>query len=193
MWGPRVAYRPRRDGSFTIGNGYRGLGADYDLTLDSLRNLQHFLPAYQNNWRLLKLSLGHEFIQRLRASLSAAARARPLPEPRVNTAKVARNVKQFRALFPHLSGIGLARSWAGRIDLTPDVIPIIDRPDPDNGLYVAAGFSGHGFALGPSHRQATCRVDRRRTHFARPKTLPPFAFRGRRRQSRQAGAVNDRR
>ena len=36
MWGPRVAYRPRRDGSFTIGNGYRGLGADYDLTLESL-------------------------------------------------------------------------------------------------------------------------------------------------------------
>ena len=150
MWGPRVAYRPRRDGSFTIGNGYRGLGADYDLTLDSLRNLQHFLPAYKNNWRLLKLSLGHEFIQHLRASLSAASRARPLPEPRVNTAKVARNVEQFRALFPHLSGIGLARSWGGRIDLTPDVIPIIDRPHPDNGLYVAAGFSGHGFALGPS-------------------------------------------
>ena len=59
-------------------------------------------------------------------------------------------MEQFRALFPHLSGIGLARSWAGRIDLTPDVIPIIDRPDPDNGLYVATGFSGHGFALGPS-------------------------------------------
>jgi glycine/D-amino acid oxidase-like deaminating enzyme len=30
------------------------------------------------------------------------------------------------------------------------VIPIIDQPHPDNGLYVAAGFSGHGFALGPS-------------------------------------------
>jgi glycine/D-amino acid oxidase-like deaminating enzyme len=150
MWGPRVAYRPRHDGSFTIGNGYRGLGADYDLTLDSLRNLQHFLPAYRNNWRLLKLSLGHEFIQHLRASLSPASRARPLPEPRVNTAKVARNVAQFHALFPHLSSIDLARSWAGRIDLTPDVIPIIDRPDPDKGLYVAAGFSGHGFALGPS-------------------------------------------
>ena len=28
MWGPRVAYRPRADGSFVLGNGYRGLGAD---------------------------------------------------------------------------------------------------------------------------------------------------------------------
>ena len=150
MWGPRVAYRPRHDGSFTIGNGYRGLGADYDLTLDSLRNLQHFLPAYKNNWRLLKLSLGHEFIQHLRAGLNASSRARPLPEPRVNTTKVARNLEQLRLLFPHLGELGLAKSWAGRIDLTPDVIPIIDRPGPDDRLYVAAGFSGHGFALGPS-------------------------------------------
>src|SRR5262249_24112737 len=86
--GPRVAHRPRQDGSFTIGNGYRGLGADYDITFDSLRNLRHFLPAYRNNWRLLRLSLGHEFMQHLRANLSCASRARPLPEPRVNTAKV---------------------------------------------------------------------------------------------------------
>lgn len=150
MWGPRVAYRPRADGSFTIGNGYRGLGADYDLTVDSLRNLKHFLPAYKNNWRLLKLSLGHEFMQHLRTTLSASAKARPLPEPRVNLAKVSRNVARFNEMFPHLGGLGLSKSWAGRIDLTPDVIPIIDRPDPGDSLYVAAGFSGHGFALGPS-------------------------------------------
>lgn len=150
MWGPRVAYRPRADGSFTIGNGYRGLGADYDLTFDSLRNLRHFLPAYRNNWRLLRLNLGHEFLDHLRGSLSKESSARPLPEPRVNNAKVKRNVDQFNALFPHLGGIGLERSWAGRIDLTPDVIPIIDRPNPNDGVYVAAGFSGHGFALGPS-------------------------------------------
>lgn len=150
MWGPRVAYRPRADGSFVLGNGYRGLGADYDLTVDSLRNLKHFLPAYKNNWRLLKLSLGHEFMQHLRTTFSAEARARPLPEPRPNVAKVSRNVASFNAMFPHLGGLGLAKAWSGRIDLTPDVIPIIDKPGADDGLFVAAGLSGHGFALGPS-------------------------------------------
>ena len=133
-----------------------------------MRNLQHFLPAYKNNWRLLKLGLGHAFIQHLLANLQCGFRARPLPEPRVNTAKVARNVEQFRVLFPHLSGIGLARSWAGRIDLTPDVIPIIDRPDPDNGLYVATGYQRAWLRARPLDRQATCRVDRGRAHFARP-------------------------
>ncbi|HMK80053.1 MAG TPA: FAD-binding oxidoreductase [Xanthobacteraceae bacterium] len=150
MWGPRVAYRPRADGSFTIGNGYRGLGADYDLTLDSLRNLRHFLPAYRNNWRLLRLSLGGEFLDHLRANAGKESAARALPEPRINRNKVARNVAAFNALFPHLGSLPLARAWAGRIDLTPDVIPIIDRPNPNDSLYLAAGFSGHGFALGPS-------------------------------------------
>jgi len=73
---------------------------------------------------------------------------RALPEPHVNTRKIAHNAAAFRALFPHVGALDLARRWAGRIDLTPDVIPIIDQPAP--GLFVAAGFSGHGFALGPS-------------------------------------------
>jgi glycine/D-amino acid oxidase-like deaminating enzyme len=53
-------------------------------------------------------------------------------------------------LFPHLETIELEKAWAGRLDITPDVIPIVDRPKPELNLFVAAGFSGHGFALGPS-------------------------------------------
>jgi sarcosine oxidase subunit beta len=35
------------------------------------------------------------------------------------------------------------------IDLTPDALPVIDAPESVAGLVVAAGFSGHGFCLGP--------------------------------------------
>ena len=146
MWGPKVAFRPRADGSFVIGNGYRGAGPDYDLTIDSLNHLRHFLPAYRRNWRLLRLRLGSESFHRLRARFGGG----PLPEPRVNHKKIAQNSAAFRALFPHVGMLDLARTWAGRIDLTPDVIPIIDQPGAVPGLFVAAGFSGHGFALGPS-------------------------------------------
>jgi glycine/D-amino acid oxidase-like deaminating enzyme len=146
MWGPKVAFRPRTDGSFVIGNGYRGAGPDYDLTVDSLSHLRHFLPAYRRNWRLLRLRLGSESFHRLCARFGG----KPLPEPRVNDKKIAQNAAAFRALFPHIAGLDLARTWAGRIDLTPDVIPIIDRPAAVPGLFIAAGFSGHGFALGPS-------------------------------------------
>jgi sarcosine oxidase subunit beta len=43
----------------------------------------------------------------------------------------------------------IARTWGGLIDLTPDGLPVIDAPLPIEGLVVAAGFSGHGFCLGP--------------------------------------------
>ncbi|WP_431285685.1 NAD(P)/FAD-dependent oxidoreductase [Humitalea sp. 24SJ18S-53] len=145
MWGPRVAFRPRPDGSFVIGNGYRGAGADYDITPNAWRHLRHFLPAYRRNWRQLRLTMGREFLGQMRATGSAAP-----GEPPVNRAKLARNMAAFRALFPHLGELPMERSWAGRIDLTPDVIPIIDRPWAGRDLYVAAGFSGHGFALAPS-------------------------------------------
>lgn len=35
------------------------------------------------------------------------------------------------------------------MDLTPDHLPVIDRVPTVQNLTVAAGFSGHGFCLGP--------------------------------------------
>ena len=143
LWGPKVAYRPRPDGRFVIGNGYRGVGGDYDITPNSFRQFRHFLPAYRRNWRLLRLTLGREFTGQLKATGTAVA-----SQPPFNRRKIAHNLAAFHALFPHLGPLALEMAWAGRIDLTPDVIPILDHPLP--GLFIAAGFSGHGFALGPS-------------------------------------------
>ena len=36
------------------------------------------------------------------------------------------------------------------IDTTPDVVPVLDQVDALPGLYIATGFSGHGFGLGPA-------------------------------------------
>ena len=57
--------------------------------------------------------------------------------------------RHFYQLFPHLTGLGLRRRWSGRIDMTPDLLPIMDRFERPAGLHIGAGFSGHGFALGP--------------------------------------------
>jgi sarcosine oxidase subunit beta len=40
-------------------------------------------------------------------------------------------------------------AWGGLIDLTPDALPVLDAPDEISGLVIGAGFSGHGFCLGP--------------------------------------------
>ncbi len=39
--------------------------------------------------------------------------------------------------------------WAGMYDDTPDYHPVLDRLPAYEGLYCAAGFSGHGFKLSP--------------------------------------------
>jgi sarcosine oxidase subunit beta len=42
------------------------------------------------------------------------------------------------------------RGWSGLYDVTPDWHPILDRSEEVEGLYIAAGFSGHGFKLSPA-------------------------------------------
>ena len=39
--------------------------------------------------------------------------------------------------------------WSGLFTITPDWHPIMDRIDGIDGLYVAVGFSGHGFKESP--------------------------------------------
>jgi len=153
VWGPYVAFRPTLRGTFYLGNGYRGAGADYDLTLASFRHLRYFLPSYLRNWRSLKVHAGRELVGDLLHALTgrgADFAGAGLPgEPRVNQRKVAHNERRFYELFPRLSRLGLDRAWAGYIDLTPDLIPVLGEVGTPSRLYLATGFSGHGFALGP--------------------------------------------
>ena len=44
----------------------------------------------------------------------------------------------------------VVHAWAGAIDTTPDLIPVISDVEKLPGFYLATGFSGHGFALGPA-------------------------------------------
>lgn len=51
--------------------------------------------------------------------------------------------------FPALARAVPRGGWAGIYDDTPDYHPILDRLPAYEGLYCAAGFSGHGFKLSP--------------------------------------------
>jgi sarcosine oxidase subunit beta len=53
------------------------------------------------------------------------------------------------ACFPALQRAVPRGGWAGIYDDTPDFHPILDRLPDYQGLYCAAGFSGHGFKLSP--------------------------------------------
>jgi sarcosine oxidase subunit beta len=52
-------------------------------------------------------------------------------------------------VFPPLERAGIARMWSGLYEMTPDRHPIIGPVTGSKGLYLACGFSGHGFQHAP--------------------------------------------
>ena len=152
VWGPGVAFRQRRDGSFNIAAG----GAlDHDVTLDSVRQLRFFLPNFWKNRTMFRFHVGRPLLASLAAALpGSAARRRPLVwdrgrEPQPNPVKVRRSLAELQRVLPALPSLGIARSWAGYIDAAPDLVPVLGEVPGLRGFVLATGFSGHGFAMGP--------------------------------------------
>ena len=52
-------------------------------------------------------------------------------------------------LFPFLNKINIVHAWAGITNWTADAVCIIDKAPGVEGMFLAAGHSGHGFCLGP--------------------------------------------
>ncbi len=69
------------------------------------------------------------------------------PAPRQATLKEAREVLSRR--FPVFARMQVAESWGGMIDVTPDAVPVIGEVPSLPGFFLATGFSGHGFGIGP--------------------------------------------
>jgi sarcosine oxidase subunit beta len=58
--------------------------------------------------------------------------------------------EQVAGRFPAYAEAGLASSWTGLYDVTPDWNPVLGPLPGIEGLWVAYGFSGHGFKLAPA-------------------------------------------
>ena len=66
-----------------------------------------------------------------------------------STSDIRSVVDRVAQVLPVAAAAPIARAWGGLIDQTPDALPVIDAPGTPSGLVIAAGFSGHGFCLGP--------------------------------------------
>lgn len=75
-------------------------------------------------------------------------RRHELSDDSVPTAIVRDLRNRLAKRFPIMGRAQPRGGWAGVYDVTPDSYPIVDRVGPD-GLFVAVGFSGHGFKLSP--------------------------------------------
>jgi glycine/D-amino acid oxidase-like deaminating enzyme len=152
-----VGYRKRLDGGYTLA---KGSGYIVPLVPDSCRYLREFLPTIAKEALALNPRLNGQSLFELRAPRRWAL-DRPSPFETMRVLDPAPNGRLNReaydamqALYPVFRGVPILREWGGYIDVTPDVIPYIDRIDAVPGLTVATGFSGHGFGIGPPSRAA---------------------------------------
>jgi len=68
---------------------------------------------------------------------------------RATDAFVDLTVDKVGTRFPGFGGAAIRTSYAGCYDVTPDWNPVIGA-GPLDGLFIAAGFSGHGFKISPA-------------------------------------------
>ena len=61
-------------------------------------------------------------------------------------------------VYPPLADAGIHSRWAGLYEMTPDRLPVVG-PAPVDGLWIAAGFSGHGFQHGPIVGKVVAEID----------------------------------
>lgn len=145
--------RRRLDGGLTL--ALRGRGT-VELTPDLIRYARIFLPTYRQRRKGLKISFGKPFLDQLlrgtnwpldKPSPFEAERVRdPAPDMSLVEEALAALIKAN----PDLNGIQVAEAWGGTIDTTPDTIPVISAVDKLPGFFLATGFSGHGFGIGPA-------------------------------------------
>jgi sarcosine oxidase subunit beta len=60
-----------------------------------------------------------------------------------------KHLEQALERLPLLAEAEIAAEWAGLYEVTPDDQPILGRLPMIDGLYICAGFSGHGLMHGP--------------------------------------------
>jgi glycine/D-amino acid oxidase-like deaminating enzyme len=144
--------RKRLDGGYTVASWS---GNVVDIVPDSFRFFGDFFPAMRMHRGSVRLRVGSPFVQELfqrrrwkldRTSPFEAVRTL---DPRPHQAILDQARKHVTEAFPVFHTMRVADSWGGMIDVTPDGIPVISDVEALPGLFIATGFTGHGFGIAP--------------------------------------------
>ena len=153
----KLGIRRRQDGGYTVAHGFL---LNHSITPSTFRYAVKFMPALMMEFSKLRLSIGSEFIDELstpsRWALDAVSpfeKQRVLnPEPSQQVLRKTR--REVDRLFPQLASVDIVEAWAGMVETTPDVVPVMCESEIIAGFFIATGFSGHGFGIGPGAGKA---------------------------------------
>jgi glycine/D-amino acid oxidase-like deaminating enzyme len=153
IWANDFAVRKRQDGGYTVASGHENIA---DIVPDSFRYARQFWPAFKHEHASLSLRLGQRFFQEAvlprRWALDEASpfEYRRVLDPVPSISQSNRALESLTKAFPIFSNVRIAQRWGGMIDVTPDAVPVISAVDAVPGFFIATGFSGHGFGIGPA-------------------------------------------
>ncbi|MBL3569854.1 FAD-binding oxidoreductase [Rhodovulum sp. BSW8] len=147
-----VSVTRRGDGGHTLAISGK---ASLDPTPGALMGARHFLPMFAKRWQALApggfqaWAAGVETRRRWAMDAPTPMETVRILDPRPAPKLIAETLTRARRLLPALKALPVQAEWAGYIDSTPDGVPVIDGEIGVPGLLLAAGFSGHGFGIGP--------------------------------------------
>ena len=161
VWSEPVAIRRRRDDGYTVAHGS---ASEHFLDGGSFRNFAKFLPAMVQEIGTIRVRPRNPMLRNLNGAIRwSLDEVSPFERTRVlNPSASPTIVKEMRRNldrhFPALKSSPFVETWAGMIDVTPDVKPVISACDELPGFYIATGFSGHGFGIGPGAGESIAKL-----------------------------------
>ena len=147
----RIGFRRRMDGGYSLAPGF---SHDFFIGPDAFRHLPLYWPQVKKDHRATRFrpmaprGFPDAWGQKRRWNATSPFEMMRILNPEPNDRALDQVARDFGAAFPALGPVKFVKTWAGMIDMMPDVVPIIDRA-PIAGLVIGTGLSGHGFGIGP--------------------------------------------
>jgi glycine/D-amino acid oxidase-like deaminating enzyme len=148
----RVSLTRRSNGGYTLAISGR---ARIDPTPQQFKFSREFLPMFARRWRSLAPGgsegwrQGHESLTKWALDGATPMERNRILDPKPDMGQIRLTHQRACDLLPELRRVAISDVWAGYIDSTPDGVPAIGELEGIPGFILAAGFSGHGFGIGP--------------------------------------------
>ena len=148
----QVSITRRLNGGYTLAISGR---ARVDISPQQIRFGREFLPMFARRWRSLAPGgtqgwrLGHESLKKWALDEVTPMERTRILDPKPDGGQIRLTYERAGTLLPDLAQCTISDAWAGYIDSTPDGVPAIGEVEGVPGFILAAGFSGHGFGIGP--------------------------------------------
>ena len=160
--GSTFGARQNANGSVRITGGYRYSAMLHDFSFRDLRDLKVWGPALWKNRKdvsfrvspqLMSKELGSAW-ERLRAGRNSQVFVPQGYDPSSRRRDRQKQFEHLARLVPAVRNTQIEQTFAGVMDLIPDLQPVIGKIPGWDNAFISSGFSGHGYMNGPGACQA---------------------------------------